>query len=82
MSEVDKEIEILVAAIKKHGYEEDGVTKALFGKVFEETVDTLEALNGTLRSAKKKGIVYFEKQMLLQRVDDLVPITLCSRPVV
>ena len=76
--EVEKEIEILVEAIKKVGSEADGTVCATFGQIYDETVDTLEALNGTLRAAKKKNIVSFEKQMLLKGVDDAASITLCK----
>ena len=40
------------------------------GKLFSATVDTLEALMGTLRAAKKQGVVAFKKQMLLHPADD------------
>ena len=45
-------------------------------QVYEKTVDTLEALNGTLRAAKKRKIIAFTKQMLLKGPDDAQVITL------
>ena len=73
---VNAEIGILVEALKKVGYEEEGSFKAKFGDIFSETVDTLEALNGTLRAAKKRNIVLFKKQMLMQGVDNEEIVTL------
>ena len=47
-------------------------------QVYEKTVDTLEALNGTLRAAKKRNIIAFAKQMLLKGPDDAQIITLLA----
>jgi hypothetical protein len=51
-------------------------------QVYEKTVDTLEALNGTLRAAKKRKIIAFTKQMLLKGPDDAQVITLLLPPTV
>lgn len=73
---VSADIDILVNAIKSSGEEVTGDEsstyshKIAFGKLYAETVDTLEALNGTLRAAKKQKVVHFKKQMLLKGPDD------------
>mgnify|MGYP003974091011 CR=1 FL=1 len=75
--DVEHEIGILVDAIKENGDASEGGTFTItFGKVYDATVDTLEALNGTLRAAKKRKIVSFEKQMLLKGADDAAIVTL------
>ena len=74
---VSHDQEILIEAIKKIGTKNDkNQFQALFGEIFTETEHTLEALNGTLRAAKKAGIISFEKQMLLKGADDGAVITL------
>jgi len=76
---VASEIEILVAAIREHGTPgPDGKLQAPFGVLYEATQDTLEALNGTLRAAKKQGVIAFTKQMLLKGPDDKEIITLLT----
>ena len=49
-----------------------------FRKLFAETADIFEALGGTLRAAKKRKIVSFAAEMLLQGRDDNVDIILLS----
>jgi predicted RNA binding protein with dsRBD fold (UPF0201 family) len=83
-SHVSADIEILTAAIKSGGEEiNDGDSsyshKIMFGKLYQDTVDTLEALNGTLRAAKKQKIVDFKKQMLLKGPDDNEIVYLCRQ---
>ena len=79
--DVQRDIEILVEAIKSGGEQSSGESTATdvpvkyshmitFGKVYELTVDTLEALNGTLRAAKREKKIWFKKQMLLKGADD------------
>ena len=64
--------EVLIEAIKKVGVlSEDGKTITVtFAQIFDETVDTLEALTGTLRGAKSKKLISYKKQMMLKGVDD------------
>jgi len=74
-SHVASDVLILVEAIKAQGVAiDDGASpyshEIPFGKLFSATVDTLEALMGTLRAAKKQGVVAFKKQMLLHPGDD------------
>ena len=68
---VASEIEVLVKALREHGAQgPEGKLQAKFGVIYDVTQDTLEALNGTLRAAKKLGVVTFAKQMLLKGPDD------------
>jgi len=48
-----------------------------FGELFddEEVQNTYEALNGTLRSAKRQGLIVFKGQMLLKGMHDHVVIS-------
>lgn len=47
-----------------------------FKVLFDETGDIFEALGGTLRAAKKRKVVTFAAEMLLQGRDDDVDIVL------
>jgi hypothetical protein len=47
-----------------------------FALVVHGTPFTVEALNGTLRAAKRKGVITFEGQMLLQGAHDDVDVIL------
>lgn len=70
-SHVSSEVEILKQKIKELGAKQaDGLYAVTFGKLYEETVDIFEALNGTLRSAKKNKIIDFKGQMLLKGAND------------
>lgn len=53
-------------------------TQVKFGVLFkdETCANTFEALNGTLRAAKKRKKLTFQGEMLLQGVSDDVDITL------
>merc|ERR1711934_116493 len=76
---IDHEISQLVDCIKRIGEPgDDGKTQVTFGKVFKDEIleQQLESLVGTLKAAKKRGIVAFEGQMLLQGAHDHVVITL------
>lgn len=73
------EVEQLVAAIKRLGTPNAaGKCSVKYGKLFddEEVTNTFEALLGTLRAAKKRNIVAFDGELLLQGVHDNVDIVL------
>ena len=55
---------------------DDGSVECTFGSLYEATVDTLEALNGTLRAAKKNKVIDFKGQMLLKGANDSVIVKL------
>lgn len=50
-----------------------------FKVLFDETGDIFEALGGTLRAAKKRKVVTFAAEMLLQGRDDDVDIVLLEQ---
>lgn len=58
----------------------DGKYSVKFGALFddEQVTQYYEALVGTLKSAKRRGIVDFKGQMLLKGAHDDVVITLTS----
>jgi hypothetical protein len=76
--EVDKEIDYLLESIKRLGSETDGVHSVKYGVLFKDdaVANTLEALVGTLRAAKKRGLITFEGQMLLSPTHDNVLISI------
>jgi hypothetical protein len=47
-----------------------------FGKLFDETQDIFEALGGTLKAAKKQGLISYTAMILLKGAHDKVPIIL------
>merc|ERR1712228_1061920 len=57
---------------------DDGQYVVKFGVLFDddEAANTFEAINGTLRTAKKRQIIDFKGQMLLKGPHDNEPITL------
>ncbi|KAF8959543.1 costars domain-containing protein [Flammula alnicola] len=71
------EIEILKKAIKDYGsVNADGHSTVAYGILFEKTADTLEALNGTLRAAKRQKKVAFEAELLMMPRDKDVHVVL------
>ena len=73
-SKVDEEVELLVQEIHRLGQQVDGQWQVTFGKLFQDDrcANLFEALLGTLRAAKKRGIVDFPGQILLQGAHDNV----------
>lgn len=79
MASVDHEISLLVQEIKRLGSpNKDGKVSVPYGVLFKDDhiADTFEALLGTLKAAKKKKILAFEGELLLQGVHDKVDIVL------
>jgi Costars len=76
--DVNHEVKELVVAMKRLGEEKDGKVHVKFGVLFKDDIvaNTFEALVGTLRAAKKRGIIKFPGQMLLSPTHDDVTITL------
>jgi hypothetical protein len=79
--EVDREIDYLLESIKRLGNESNGVYSVKYGVLFKDdaVANTLEALVGTLRAAKKRGLITFEGQMLLSPTHDNVLISIVSK---
>lgn len=76
---VGVEVELLVAAIKRLGTPNpSGKCTVKYGRLFDddEVANTFEALLGTLRAAKKRKVVAFDGELLLQGVHDNVEIVL------
>ena len=56
----------------------DGNKVVTFGVLFKDdkVANTLESLAGTLKAAKKRGILSYKPELLLQGMSDNEPITL------
>ncbi|KAJ7683581.1 costars domain-containing protein [Mycena rosella] len=71
------EVQILKDAIKEHGtVNSDGRTSVAYGILFDKTANTLEALNGTLRTAKRQKKVAFDAEILFMPKDKDVQVVL------
>jgi hypothetical protein len=77
MTPVDEEVKLLLDQIRKLGVPaDDGSISVKFGVLFKETEDIFEALSGTLRAAKKRKLIKFQGELLLQGMHDNEPIIL------
>ncbi|GAA5912784.1 hypothetical protein JCM6882_000424 [Rhodosporidiobolus microsporus] len=67
----------LIVAIKAHGSKNaSGQWECPYGVLFDKTANILEALNGTLRAAKKQKKITFDGELLMMPKDKDVPIVL------
>ena len=73
---VDKEIRKLIGLVVEHGSGAEGSRVITYGELFKLAEDSMEALSGTLKTAKKQKVVKFEAEMLFQGQSDAVVITL------
>ncbi|NXF04494.1 ABRAL protein, partial [Smithornis capensis] len=79
---VEHEINLLVQEIRRLGtkgkYYADGQVSVKFGVLFadEKCANLFEALVGTLKAAKRRKIVTYQGELLLQGVHDNVDIVL------
>jgi len=74
---VTKEINKLIVEFRKLGKEgSDGYLHVTYGELFKATQNSMEALSGTLKAAKKQGIVNFSGEVLFQGTHDNVDIVL------
>ncbi len=81
--QIESDINILIEKIKEIGTKQsDGSIDVTFGSLYEATVDVLEALNGTLRSAKRNKIIDYKGQMLLKGPNDKDIVKLFSNHIV
>ncbi|KAJ3860071.1 costars domain-containing protein, partial [Lentinula novae-zelandiae] len=72
-----EEIAILIGAIKEYGsINSEGKHSASYGILFDKTANTLEALNGTLRAAKRQKKVAFDAELLMMPKDKDVQVVL------
>lgn len=58
----------------------EGRAVVSFGALYDATQDVFEALGGTLKAAKKRGVVEYSAPILLKGAHDKVPITLLVEP--
>ncbi|KAL7569224.1 hypothetical protein ACA910_016780 [Epithemia clementina (nom. ined.)] len=74
---VEDEIQQLLVDIRRIG-EEPGSPRVKFGELFDDddVQQYYEALVGTLKSAKKRGVIDFKGQMLLKGMHDDVVISI------
>jgi len=79
---VDEQLRTLISVIKKLNKGGGGLGSCTFGVLFDDTVDTMPALAATILQAKKRGIVEYDGQMLMQGTNDNVVIKLISDVVV
>ncbi|XP_024980558.1 costars family protein [Cynara cardunculus var. scolymus] len=80
---VDEEIHQLKEEIKRLGHKQgDGSYKVTFGVLFNDDrcANIFEALVGTLRAAKKRKVLAYDGELLLQGVHDNVEIILKPEP--
>ncbi|TSL47665.1 Costars family protein ABRACL [Bagarius yarrelli] len=76
---VDHEVTLLVKEIQRLGSKNaDGQTSVKFGVLFndDKCANLFEALVGTLKAAKRKKIITFQGELLLQGVHDNVDVIL------
>eukprot|EP00040_Diaphanoeca_grandis_P037537 m.245436 g.245436 ORF g.245436 m.245436 type:complete len:329 (-) comp33837_c3_seq11:415-1401(-) len=73
---VDKEIRKLIDLIKNNGSTADGKTTITFGKLFKLAEDVMEAVAGTLKTAKRKNVVAYDTELLMQGMSDHIVISL------
>jgi hypothetical protein len=76
---LNDELQQLLKDIARVG--EAGKPEVKFGELFddEEVEQYYEALVGTLKSAKKRGLIDFEGQMLLKGPNDKVVISIVQK---
>lgn len=76
---IDHEVELLKGEIQRLGTQNaDGVWSVKFGVIVKDDrcADIFEALVGTLKAAKKRKVVSYASELLLQGVHDNVDIIL------
>ena len=76
---VDHEVNLLVEELKRLGTpNSEGKISVKFGVLFQDDkcANLFEALVGTLRAAKRKKIIKYDGELLLQGVHDNVEIIL------
>eukprot|EP00741_Cyanophora_paradoxa_P011312 tig00020554_g10926.t1 len=78
---VEHEVSLLQQKIVELGSRgADGKYSITFGKLFEATEQIFEALGGTLKAAKKRGVIAYSAPLLLKGAHDAEVITLLVAP--
>ncbi|XP_022088554.1 costars family protein v1g158749-like [Acanthaster planci] len=81
---VEHEVKMLIEEIKRLGSPgPDSKTVVTFGVLFNDDrcANIFEALVGTLRAAKRKKVISYDGELLLQGVHDNVAITLLKEEI-
>ena len=78
---MDKEIRKLIELIKKHGVCTGGQYSIKFGVLFDVAANEMEAVSGTLKTAKKHKIVAYEAELLMQGASNDVRIDLLKEDI-
>ncbi|NP_998807.1 costars family protein ABRACL [Danio rerio] len=76
---VEHEVSLLIDEIRRLGSKNaDGKTSVKFGVLFndDQCANLFEALVGTLKAAKRKKVITFDGELLLQGVHDNVDVVL------
>ncbi len=75
---VEEEVALLAKEIQRLGSLKDGKYSVPYGVLFkdERIQDQFEALLGTLKAAKKRGVITFQGELLLQGIHDNVEVVL------
>ncbi|KAM9315849.1 costars family protein ABRACL [Gastrophryne carolinensis] len=76
---VDHEVSLLVEQIHRLGTrDQDGKVKVKFGVLFhdDQCANLFEAMVGTLKAAKRRKILLYDPELLLQGVHDNTDIVL------
>ena len=75
---IEEEISVLTGHIKRLGQQQDEGIQVTFKELFDDdsVANTLESLAGTLKAAKRKKIVSYKAELLLQGMSDKEVITL------
>lgn len=77
---VDKEIRKLIVAMKELGGGGPRV-EVTYGRLFSHTENSMEALSGTLKTARRQGVVSYEGEALFQGSHDHVVVTLLKEDI-
>lgn len=78
---ISQEVKDLCRVISQMGEEQpDGTVSVSFGRLFERYTRISNKVVGMLLRARKQNLVHFEGEMLFQRRDDDVMITLLHMP--
>lgn len=77
MATVEREVLLLQHEIAKFNERDaQGRFQVTFGKLYDATEQIFEALAGTLKAAKKRGIIDYASPLLLKGTHDKIIITL------
>lgn len=75
---VEEDLQHLITELKRLNEGSEDQVKVKFGTLFKDDrcANIFEALGGTLKAAKKRGIVTYQGELLLQGMSDNIDIIL------